>query len=304
MSLVVDAHVHLNDYGYWPDPYFEIASAKSGKPPKEVEDGLVDPGGKRLLEQMDILGIDNAVILSLDWSLGMEADAPVSIEDVHKAYADLARSTNGKLIPFAGVDPRRPNALEILTEAHDLGLAGLKLYPPSGFYPYDEVVFPLAEACQEWGVPLVFHTGATVASLRPRFGNPLFIQDVQRKFRNLTIWIAHAGSEYWWEESVAVARSGLDTYLEVSGWQRIMEEDEEAFVKMLSLASKSIGWEKILFGSDHFSGTDFRAIEVYQSWLNWFADLSTTAKKYGVNIPSSAVDAILGGNAARCLGIG
>jgi predicted TIM-barrel fold metal-dependent hydrolase len=303
MSLVVDAHVHLNDYGYWPDPYFEIAGARSGQTPEAVEEGLVDPGGKRLLQQMETLGIDAAVILTLDWSLGMESDAKVPIEDVHKAYADLAKSTNGKLIPFAGVDPRRPNALEILSKAHDQGLAGLKLYPPSGFYPYDEIIFPLCEACQEWGVPVVFHTGATVASLRPRFGNPLFIQDVQRKFRNLTIWIAHAGSEYWWEESVAVARSGLDTYLEVSGWHRLAEEDEERFVKMLSLAAKSIGWEKILFGSDHFSGTTFRDLETYRSWLSWFADLSTTAKKYGATVPSQAVEAILGGNTARCLGI-
>ena len=312
MTKCVDAHVHLHEKGFWPRAYFDfVATRRANAAPgaarpteDEVEAGYVDPGGERLLAQMNELGIDHAVLLTLDWELGMESPAPVSIGAVHSRYAEIGRASDGRLIVFAGIDPRRENAAEILQTARAEGAArGFKLYPPIGVYPHDDIMMPIYQTCMDWGIPVAVHTGLTVPYLRPRFSNPLYIQDVLRKFPNLTIWIMHAGADYWWHEAVNVARSGHNAYIELSGWQQLAELDEREFVKMLAHAVNHLGPHRILFGSDHFSGTEFRDIETWRWWISWFRDLPAIAKKHGFGISDEAVELILGGNAARCLGL-
>lgn len=314
MSRCVDAHVHLYEQGFWPPRWFDYVAAQwaHGHPDRSpadirdrVEAGLADPHGERLISQMDEGGVDTSVLLAVDWELGMESRPPVSADELHARYGEMVRASGGRLVAFAGVDPRRPDALALLDRACDThGMAGLKLYPPAGFYPYDEIVNPLYEACADRGIPVVVHTGSTLGLLRPRFGNPLYLQDVQRRYPGLTLWIAHAGATWWWDEAVAVARAGIDTYLELSSWQQFAYADEESFVRRLGAALSALGEGKLLFGSDHISGPRVRGSAGYLRWLDWFRDLPATARKHGVQITEDQVDAMLGGNAERCLRLG
>lgn len=313
MSRCVDAHVHLYEEGFWPPAWFDYvarqwAHSRPGRDQADIrgriEGGLADPAGAHLIEQMDQAGIDTAVLLTVDWELGMESCPAVPVSEVHARYAELALASNGRLVAFAGVDPRRPDALALAEQAFDVhGLAGLKLYPPAGFYPYEEIVEPLYEACAERGIPVVVHTGSTLGLLRPRFGNPLFMQDVQRRYPSLTLWIGHAGATWWWDEAVAVAKAGIDTYLELSSWQSFAYDEEETFVRRLGRALSVLGAEKLLFGSDHISGPRVRGTAGYLRWAEWFRCLPTTARKYGVQVTDDQIEAMLGGNAARCLGL-
>ena len=312
MGVCIDGHVHVVEEGFWPQRWFDFAAEQwahrgpnrqAGDIRDKIETGLVDPGAERLLQQMDAAAIDNAVIFAVDWALGMDSDPAVPIEQIHRRYAEIVAS-NDRLFAFAGVDPRRPDAHDVVKEALDIhGFKGLKLYPPTGFFPHDEVVTPLYELCVERGVPVAVHTGATLGLLRPRFSDPLYLQDVQRRFPGITLWIAHSGSPYWWDEALAVAISGIDTYLELSSWEALAYEDERTFVKRLEGAINTLGPERLLFASDHISGERVRGLDSYRDWVTWFRELPGTAKKYDAAITDEHVELIIGGNAARCLGI-
>lgn len=311
MTIRVDAHVHLYDDGFWPSNWFDyVAASWARRSPdrrpsdirEHIEAGMADPDGSRMLDHLDAAGVDLAVILNVDWELGMEGRAATPVDEVHRRYQKLVVAHPGRLAYFAGVDPRRPDALEILVRAHEqYGASGLKLYPPAGFYPYEEAAFPLYEACLERELPVAVHTGGTLGLLRPRFANPLYIQDVQRRYPALTLMIAHCGSDFWWDEAMAVARNGYATYLELSGWQQFAGQNEDIFVKRLHAAISSAGPDKLVFGSDHISGRKVRGRESYLSWANWFSDLAATGRKYGRKFTNEQVNAILGVNAARML---
>jgi predicted TIM-barrel fold metal-dependent hydrolase len=313
VTLCVDAHVHVYEQGDWPPRWFDYAAQQwAGRGPDrlpehvrpKMEDGLADPGAVRLLSQMTTAGVDVSVLLAVDWELGMDSRPGNDIREVHERYGRLMRDSGGRIVAFAGVDPRRPDALGIFEEARDRhGLRGLKLYPPAGFYAYDEAVQPLYQACADSGLPVAIHCGETLGMLRPRFSNPLFVQDVQRLYPGLTLWIAHAGAPWWWDEAVAVAEAGVDTYLELSSWQAVAYEDEELFVRRLGRALGSVGVDKLLFGSDHISGHRVRDDAGYRRWIDWFRDLPSLGRKYGVHVTDDDVEAMLGGNAARCLGL-
>jgi hypothetical protein len=59
----------------------------------------------------------------------------------------------------------------------------------------------------------------------------------------------------------------------------------------------------LLFGSDHFSGDRVRGVDGLKEWFDWFCDLPTRAKHYGVVFSHEEVDLILGENARACLGL-
>jgi predicted TIM-barrel fold metal-dependent hydrolase len=313
MPVRIDSHVHVYDYGYWPSKWFDYvalqwAEKQPGRSPADVrnriEEGLADPGAENLIQQMDAIGIDHSVILTVDWELGMEQPALVPIEKVHAQYEAIKDSTGGRVLSFAGVDPRRENAVDLLEDFIRRGsVSGLKLYPPAGFFPYDDVVSPLYEICRSAGMPVAVHTGGTIGLLRPRFANPLFLQDVQRAFPDLVLWIAHSGCTWWWEEAVAVAGNGVRTYLELSGWQDVARLEEERFIRMLDDARRQIGIERLLFGSDHFSGKRVRGVESLKQWFEWFCELPERARRHAISFSHEEVDLILGENARTCLGV-
>jgi predicted TIM-barrel fold metal-dependent hydrolase len=303
--------VHLYDHGYWPSNWFDFVASKwahqdPDRKPSDIRDaiepGMADSDGSRMLEHMNLAGIDFALILNVDWELGMNGQAVVSIDEVHRRYQQLVVEHPDRLAYFAGVDPRRPDALPILLRAFDeYSARGLKLYPPVGFYPYEDVVRPLLDACLERSRPVAIHTGGTLGLLRTRFANPLFIQDIQRQYPKLTVMIAHSGSDFWWEEALSVASNGYDTYLELSGWQHFAKRNEDVFVKRLHDAISSLGPHKLVFGSDHISGRKVRGSESYLQWADWFAALAATGRKYGLTFTTEQIEAILGGNASRML---
>lgn len=310
---IIDSHVHLYDVGFWSPCWFDYvaegwASSDDDRQPEHVrgriEPGMADPDGTRLLAQMTAAGIDASVVLTLDWELGFPEATPVSIEEIHARYARAAAASEGRLRIFAGVDPRRPNAVEIFeTAIREYGMCGLKLYPPTGFHAYDPVVYPLYERCAEWGLPVLIHTGGTIGLLRPRFARPADLQDIQADFPNLTIWFGHSGGAMWWEEAIHIAANGRNSYLELSNLESIAYTDEERFLRTLSFARDMVGAERILFGSDHFSGDSFRGEDNLVRWVDFMQSIGDRARGYGLDFSDEEVQLIMGENAARCLGL-
>ena len=314
--MIIDTHLHHYERGFfsgrWLD-YVAYSWARRNPPfdrdasivrPK-IEEGLEDPGGDRLVEHMDQAGIDVGVLLPLDWEIGFKDKAGVTIEQMHEIYARVAQKHQGRLTSFAGVDPQRENAVEIFEWAiQKLGMKGLKLYPPTGFYPFDKRVYPLYERCEAWGLPVLIHAGGPGIALLPaRYSNPVYFQDVQADFPKMSLWIGHAGGRTYGDEAISVAGVGVNTYLELSFWQDVAYEEEDYFIKWLGRARDKVGAHRIMWGSDHFAGKRVRGRESLIEWVQWFHELPERARKYGVTFTSEEMEMIWGLNASRCLGL-
>lgn len=191
-----------------------------------------------------------------------------------------------KLIPFASINPyltegggSGPEARRLLKEA---GFRGVKLYPTYHyFYPNDPLVYPLYAVAEEMGVPVMVHTGSSVfKGARLKYGDPLFLDDVAVDFPGLKLLIVHSGRGLWYNNAFFLARLHENVYMEVAGLppQKLLEYFPEL----------ERNADKIVFGSDWPGVVSIKAnIEMIRN----------------LPLKGETREKILGGNAARILGI-
>lgn len=184
---------------------------------------------------------DKTVVLAFDMG---HCGAVVPNEYV----ADYVKQHPERLIGFASVDPNREDALERLTYAHQtLGLKGLKM---SGTYqdvhPHDKRVYVLYQYCQEQGLPILLHHGATIFPQAPlAYAKPLLLEQVAHDFPKLNIIIAHIGFP-WTVDAITVMRKHVNVFADISAlayrpWQ---------LYNALITAMEATVTERIFFGTD------------------------------------------------------
>lgn len=75
-----------------------------------------------------------------------------------KTVAEIKAQYPEQLIAFFGVDPRRPNVINLLKEfVFNYGFSGIKLYPSLGFFPFDKRLFQVYEFAVEHDLPIMTH---------------------------------------------------------------------------------------------------------------------------------------------------
>jgi predicted TIM-barrel fold metal-dependent hydrolase len=316
---VIDAHAHIHNFGFLPRKHnwYNAMEWAYSRPPYRDPDliidkimpGLADPEGEYLISQMDEAGIDVAVLLPLDYGLVMGEDQEATLDQMHKFYSDIMHKYPDRVISFAGQDPRRQDAVEIFDRAiTDFDLRGLKTYPNNGYFPFDPVCYPFYQKCQELGLPILSHIAPNSPPHRSRYSHPLNWGDVIVDFPDLVLWWGHAGYPIWWDECLEVMARHQNSYLEVSLWHRVIDQDEREFVKKLARARDRIGAHRILWGSDaqysrRFSGKKSLYGFGLKRWVDWWKDLKATAQRYNESFTDEEIEWMLGGNAARCLGL-
>lgn len=200
---------------------------------------------------------------------------------------DAARRNADVFIPFAMVDPWRPDAAAEARRLIAAGARGFKFHPPSqGFYANDERMYPLYEAIAEARLPALFHTGQTAVGqgagagggIRLKYGNPIYLDDVAVDFPDMPIIMAHP-SFPWQEEALAIALHKAQVYIDLSGWS------PKYFPPLLVQYANTLLKNKVLFGSDHPMITTDR----------WLADFANAGFREEVQ------PLILKDNAARLL---
>ncbi len=163
--------------------------------------------------QMDVAGIRRAVLLPIDATTARGVKL-YSNEQV----AELCEMSD-RFIGFASVDPHNPNAPKELEAAiRGLGLRGLKLSPPTQeFFPHDrEKAYPIYEAAQALGIPVVIHCGMSwEPKAKASWAQPLFLEDVACDFPKLNIVIAHMGWP-WVLDSVMLALKYPNIHLDTA----------------------------------------------------------------------------------------
>jgi len=276
--MIIDIHTHLSDYDgvakpFW-DGWAEVSALRVNRPSENVRRRLPemwDISGDMIVKDMDAAGIDKSVLLAIDWGLARYLSEPkLSIEGINKIYADAVKKHPQRLIAFAGIDPRRKNAPEMVEKfLGEWGMKGIKFHTAAGFYPNDKACYPIYEKASEYGVPVLLHTGEVLKPLYFKYCQPIHVQEVAMDFPDLPIILAHAGG-CWYSEAVAIC------------------------------SNDSVSWQRVLFGSDY----PFLKLLVNQErWVKAFTEIPDSVKEQGIKFKDEEITGIMGGNAARILGL-
>jgi predicted TIM-barrel fold metal-dependent hydrolase len=257
---LVDAHTHLASLDYIPLPFIEgvarnlaasIEARGMAIPASRLIDRLVgslqDPDGSQQLGEMAAAGISRSVLLIADFTWVFKSS--LTLEEIFLAHRSLASRHPDRFVVFGGVDPRwGRDGIELFERAvAEWGFAGLKLYPPCGYSPSDERLFPFYEICAQQGLPVLLHTGPTSPALSFAFSSPFHVDEAARRFPTVNFILAH-GTVHHVEEAVMLCEYRPNVYMDLSGLQGKLAVDEatgyyrHVFRRGLS--------HKILFGTD------------------------------------------------------
>jgi uncharacterized protein len=226
-----------------------------------------------------------AVVFTVDWESN-SGIPPIPNEEI----AEAAAANSDVLIPFASVDPARPDAVERarrLISEH--GVKGFKFHPNlQAFFPNDRSAYPLYEVIADAGLPALFHSGHSGigtgvpggGGFRLKYSNPMCLDDVAADFPDLQVVLAHP-SFPWQDEAISVCLHKENVWIDLSGWS------PKYFPPQLVQYANTQLRTKVLFGSDFPLITPDR----------WLADFADAAFKDEVR------PLILKENAARLLGL-
>ncbi len=278
----IDVHVHteLSRAGHDPMPpeLRAAAAAVLPKPTSLCRPSTTSPSYYRERNMA-------AVVFTVDWE-SRSGVPPIPNEEI----AEAAAANPDVLIPFASVDPARPDAVERARRLiADHSVKGFKFHPNlQAFFPNDRDAYPLYEAIAEAGLPALFHSGHSGigtglpggGGLRMKYSNPMCLDDVAADFPELKIVLAHP-SFPWQDEAISVCLHKENVWIDLSGWS------PKYFPPQLVQYANSQLRTKVLFGSDFPLITPDR----------WLADFEQAPFKDEVR------PLILKQNAARLLGL-
>ena len=262
--MVIDVHVHPTGYSLisqdpaerkFRDKVFQrkydeskLPIAMTGKP-----SGGNSGGGNSeevTFTQMDSFGIDRLVLLPLD--LTTTHGGWIVSNDQIKQLVDFAPD---RFIGFASVDPRRPDALEVLEHAFkDQKLAGLKLHPSKqAFYPDDPMMEPIYKKCLEYNKPIMFHSGMSCEpDCLVKYARPVHVEEVAVKYPELRICLAHFGWP-WATETAMLCLKYPNIYTDTAA---VPMDSPEVFFRHIFTREWGPTWfehnfaDKVMYGSN------------------------------------------------------
>jgi predicted TIM-barrel fold metal-dependent hydrolase len=308
--MIVDIHTHIFGKGWLPKEFFygiarfityDFAKQGIQQSNEEVGDGLIDasddPGAESLLLEMEDAGIERSVLLPVDMEIAFPGQG-VPMDEVNRLHAELSRKHPQRLIAFAGIDPRRKNAVDLFKKyVQDWGMKGLKLHPTAGFYPNQKEVYPLLEKACEWKIPVLIHSGSMMVPLRSKYSQAIHFDDLGADFPDLPVIAAHSGGIFGYQQMISVMTTKLNILSDISAWQLIALRNYPLFCRGLRDFMDFAGCERIYFGSDSPS---FRSFMSNTDWVQMIKDLPHKSAE-GISFKEEEVSAVLGGNAKKLL---
>ena len=242
VTAFIDLHCHPPVRAYLEGPfapYLDRAAEIFRRPvqvmePEELADLYRSLGGR-------------AVVLG--WDAGTTTGLPPFTA---AQVADLVAVAPDVFIGFGGIDPHRPDAVESVDIAADLGMLGLKFHPSvQRFDPADGRHHDVFARAVDRRLVCLFHTGYTAigsgmpggAGVETGYANPMRLDTLAARIPELRIIAAHP-SWPWQDEAIAAARHKPSIWLELSGWS------PRRFPPSLLEAATGELSHRTLFGSD------------------------------------------------------
>jgi predicted TIM-barrel fold metal-dependent hydrolase len=217
---------------------------------------------------MDPAGVDMAVVFGND----------------NEFVAEAVEKFPDRFIPFVYFDPRYEEvALEGVDKyAKEFGWKGIKIGHQHAVARY---MYPMMEKAEEYGMVVAIHSDHSIRN------HPYVIGDIANSFPKVKTVILHMGGGTSFDSellSITMAEKNDNIYLETC-------YSNPYAIKM---AVERIGVERVMFGSDDSNngyGSAFDKPGQYQ-------DLMLDAIRV-LEFPKATEDALLGGSAAKLLGV-
>ena len=306
--MIIDFHSHIIDYSWLPERWWswltDYYNSRRQSPllPQRGVDYVIettcDCDGNKLLSAMADAHIDKSIVLPLDWGIHL-GEPPVSIEEQHRLIAEICESSNGKILSFVGVDPRRKNALELINMCLEkYNMRGIKLYPAAGYDLRNVVYGPIFEAALTYNVPVLMHTGYSFGPFLSEHCGPDVLDYLCATYPNVTFIAAHLGAGYL-EQLCWLGYVKPNLYADCSLMQIRARQNYSEFSKNIRLACDLFGSRRILFGTDWpFS----QSVMNNNEYVNSIRKLKS-ADGAGATLAGYEVKHILGENAEGILGM-
>jgi len=207
-----------------------------------------DEGCDKLIAEMDRAGIAKTVLLIVDFGFAYPEERD-RIEELYAMHRAIMARHPGRFIVFAGIDPRRGRAgLDLVERAlRDWHFRGLKIYPPCGYSPSAQELYPFYEICQKYRVPVLSHIGPTSPTLSFKHTRPDDVEDAAFHFPGVNFILGHAGV-VWRQEARMLAAYRPNVYLDLSGFQPAWRRGELG--RILTEHKEAGLLRKLLFGTD------------------------------------------------------
>ncbi|WP_185445123.1 amidohydrolase family protein [Kribbella qitaiheensis] len=245
--------------------------------------------------------------------------------------------TGARIHPFVGFDPRHEvrarrardieTPLDVAKDAvHRFGFVGVKVYPPMGFRPINnvpvgdvnaaeaaelnEVLADLYSWCETEQVPITAHCNnsqyASTAYEQAGLAGPGGWIEALEKYEGLHLNLGHFGGanpaeqQSAWIYQIAAAATRFDFLFADTGNHKIYDKGiSQPYLnrlqKMFSDNTTRTMQRRLMYGTDWFM------LAIYPDWEKF---LSTYRDLYRAKFDAAATDAFLGGNALRFLGFG
>jgi len=257
-----------------------------------------DPTGERLIAGMEEKGIDLTVICMVD-NASFPRFRGDSMQKGNKIAADIAAKYPDKVMALAGIDPRRSEATEMMRQCmEEYGMKGLKYHCDNGFHPCSPESYKLLEVLVENNGILLTHTGPLPPPSRPKFAEPSLLGDLAIDFPDLKVIAAHMGYVDW-RPWASLALNQPNLYGDLAMWVAFAVGNYDLFCRELRGILDYVGASKVLFGTDD---PIYNTLVPTKDWIQMLKDLPQNAPE-GISFTEEEIDAILGGNAAKLLGL-
>jgi len=237
---------------------------------------LASPGQRAVWEEMAAHYPHGTrfVALPMDFQYSGLGKLHKSVRRQHAELLRLAAESDGRLIPFCAVDPRRGALLRWVRFWHAKGCRGLKVYPPLGYGPGHKGLLPVLRYAADHELPVISHCsgGDAVrghglnATAATHLAAPNQWRDVLAQVPHLRLCLAHFGGAGEWDRALQLhgAPERLDdpwigqildlvrdrrwhVYTDIS-YTLFTTETRLAYLKLL-LQDERIA-DRVLFGTD------------------------------------------------------
>ena len=271
--MIIDYHAHLFHPKWYPkrfnDELVYDFIRRSGKKKSFGEIAanlfklLSDENGEMTLRIMDKVGIDKRNILVVDWGLEL-GEAEKSIVQIHEEILKICRNFNDRLSCFAGVDPRRNNAKELVEWAFDkMGAKGLKLHPTGGWKLTEHRTLEIVEMADSRNLPVIVHIGKTIKELSDKNAQPASLIKLAKIFPKTIFVAGHSGFTKW-RAFVDARHIPENIYFDISGWQELGDKVERVPTSALSELIQAFPGH-VIFGTD----SPFYTYNLIPSEMSW-----------------------------------
>lgn len=145
-----------------------------------------------------------------------------------------------RFFPFAWINPildpkKAVDELRKLVETY--GFLGMKFHPLfHSFYPNREYTARVVEQCIDYGIPILVHSG------HAPYSTPFQIAELADDYPEATIIMDHMGLQVGWvDDAIKLAKKHPNIILGTTAMP---------FHEKIRLAVRTIGAERVIFGSD------------------------------------------------------